>query len=152
LATREGDPVPLQILLGSGLVLVTTIVHGGCTVALLEGLRALHVEHWVLRTRRARVVLVAVVVLLLFFAVLLEAAIWAATYLAVGALSSFGTALYFSTVTFTTLGYGDVVLNESWRLLGAFQAANGTMMFGWTTALIVALVQRVASREGRAAR
>jgi hypothetical protein len=46
-------------------------------------------------------------------------------------------------VTFTTLGYGDVTLGESWRLLGSFEAANGTIMFGWTTALIVAVVHRV---------
>jgi hypothetical protein len=48
-------------------------------------------------------------------------------------------------VTFTTLGYGDVVLQESWRLTGAFQAANGIIMFGWTTALIFAFVHRMSS-------
>jgi hypothetical protein len=43
-------------------------------------------------------------------------------------------------VTFTTLGYGDITLTESWRLLAAFEAANGSIMFGWTTALVVALL------------
>ena len=40
-------------------------------------------------------------------------------------------------VTFTTLGYGDVLLNERWRILGSFEAANGIIMFGWTTAIII---------------
>jgi hypothetical protein len=46
-------------------------------------------------------------------------------------------------VTYTSLGYGDVVLEKGWRLLGAFEAANGIVMFGWTTALIFFIVQRL---------
>jgi hypothetical protein len=44
-------------------------------------------------------------------------------------------------VTFTTLGYGDVVVEGSWRLLASFQAANGIILFGWTTALLVAVIR-----------
>ena len=46
----------------------------------------------------------------------------------------------------TTLGYGDVTLSDQWRLLSSFQAANGTIMFGWTTALIVAAVHKLYLR------
>ena len=141
----------LQILLGSGLVLITTVVHGGCTFGVLAALRRVRAAQWGLRSRWSEVLLVSVVVLLLFLAALLEAAIWAATYFAVGATSGFEEALYFSTVTYTTLGYGDVVLQESWRILGAFEAANGIIMFGWTTALIVALLQQIYSRRREAA-
>ena len=45
-------------------------------------------------------------------------------------------------VTFTTLGYGDVLLDEEWRLLASFEAANGIIIFGWTTAIIIAIVQQ----------
>ena len=83
-------------------------------------------------------------VVMMFFAALLEVNIWAAVYLALGVLPALEPAVYFSTVTFTTLGYGDLTLQESWRLLGSFQAANGTIMFGWTTALVVAYMQRLA--------
>jgi voltage-gated potassium channel Kch len=58
------------------------------------------------------------------------------------------TALYFSMVTFTTLGYGDVVLDERWRLMAAFEAANGIIIFGLTTAAVVAVVQRVYFGDG----
>jgi hypothetical protein len=44
-------------------------------------------------------------------------------------------------VTFTTLGYGDIVLDERWRLLASFEAATGIIMFGWTTAIVLAAVQ-----------
>jgi len=73
----------------------------------------------------------------------LESTLWASFYVFVGALATFGDALYFSIVTFTTLGYGDITLDEPWRVLGAFEAANGIILFGWTTAIIVAAVQRV---------
>jgi hypothetical protein len=46
-------------------------------------------------------------------------------------------------VTFTTLGYGDVTLGPDWRMLAAFEAANGLIMFGWTTALVIAYMQRI---------
>ncbi len=71
-------------------------------------------------------------------------------YRAIGALSDLEGALYFSAVTFTTLGYGDVVLQSSWRLLASFQGVNGIIMFGWTTAIIVALVHRILVHEGPA--
>jgi hypothetical protein len=71
----------------------------------------------------------------------------AAVYLAIGAISDLETALYFSTVTFTTLGYGDLTLDASWRLLSALQAANGTIMFGWTTAIVMAAIQRMVVRR-----
>ena len=73
----------------------------------------------------------------------LEASLWATLYWGVGALPEWREAFYFSLVTFTTLGYGDVTLGDEWRLLAAFEAANGIMMFGWTTALIVATAQRL---------
>jgi hypothetical protein len=136
-----------QIALGSVLVLVTTLVHGGCTVAALSAPRVSRVERWLSTSRWAGAMLTAALVLMMLYASLFEALIWAFTYLAVGALSTLEEALYFSTVTYTTLGYGDVVLHESWRILASFQAANGVIMFGWTTALIVAFIQNVRSRR-----
>jgi voltage-gated potassium channel Kch len=80
---------------------------------------------------------------MIFVATLLEASAWAAAYLTLGAISGLEPALYFSVVTFTTVGYGDVVLTPEWRLLGSFEAVNGIIMFGWSTALVIAVVQRV---------
>jgi hypothetical protein len=51
-------------------------------------------------------------------------------------------ALYFSAVTYTTTGYGDLVLAPEWRLVGAIEALTGILMCGWSTAFFVAVVSR----------
>ena len=138
-----------QIAIGSILFIVTTFVHAGCTLAALWALKKSHAERWGLESAWTRVTLVAALVVMMFFAALLEVNIWAAVYLALGVLPALEPVVYFSTVTFTTLGYGDLTLQESWRLLGSFQAANGTIMFGWTTALIMAFLRRLAAHDER---
>jgi voltage-gated potassium channel len=72
-----------------------------------------------------------------------EAGIWAGFFLASGALPDLETAVYFSFTSYTTLGYGDVVLPKSWRLLGPFEGAVGILMFGWSTGIIVAAITRI---------
>jgi hypothetical protein len=71
---------------------------------------------------------------------------WALLYSALGAFEHFETAMYFSGVTFTSLGYGDVVLDGRMRLLGPLQAANGLMMYGITTAVFIAAVQQATGK------
>jgi hypothetical protein len=133
-----------QILLGSLLILVTTAVHGFCTLLALTALRKVHHWfHWEHERLTKGTLLVSSLVLLLFLASLLESSIWAHAYVAVGAIEDLEAAVYFSTVTFTTLGYGDLTLGPDWRLLASFEAVNGTMMFGWSTSLVVAYLQRV---------
>jgi len=133
----------INIVIGCVLVVLTTVLHAGAMVAALQGFRIAHAERWARETPLTRVSVVAALVLTMFLATLIEAGMWAGTYLALGAISGLERALYFSTVTYTTLGYGDVVMEDGWRLLSSFEAANGIIMFGWTTALIVAAVQRV---------
>jgi voltage-gated potassium channel Kch len=82
-------------------------------------------------------------ILFLLIPIILDLTLWAAFYYASGALPSFEEALYFSTVTFTTVGYGDIVLDREWRQLATFEAVNGWIIFGWATALIMAVIQRL---------
>ncbi len=82
----------------------------------------------------------------MFIGMVLEALIWALFYLnqsAITTLPDLETALYFSMVTFTSVGYGDVVLTGNWRMLASLQGANGVILFGWTTALIFYVIQTV---------
>ena len=60
--------------------------------------------------------------------------IWALCYLLLGEISSLERALYFSSGTYSTLGYGDVTLTEDWQLLSGFEAINGLIMFGTSAA------------------
>jgi hypothetical protein len=68
-------------------------------------------------------------------------------YLVIGALPDFEAALYFSTTSFTTLGYGDLVLDHRWRLFGAIEGANGLLLFGWSTAFLFSVTSRMRMLE-----
>jgi len=75
-----------------------------------------------------------------------EIAVWALAYLLLlpgDILNTFEKATYFSAVTFTTLGYGDITLvDHEWRLLSGVEALVGILLVGWTTAFLFAVVQR----------
>ena len=128
----------LQITIGSALLLLTVIVHSAFTLMAVSALGGGRLQR--MNRRWMRTTAIASLVLLMFFATLLHASAWAATYVVVDAIQGFEEALYFSMVTFTTLGYGDITLADNWRLLAAFEAANGSIMFGWTTAIVVAVI------------
>lgn len=75
---------------------------------------------------------------------------WALMYLrfGIGVIDNLETALYFSTVTMSTVGYGDVVLPASWRLMSGMQAASGMILFGWSTAFIFEVLAMTYNRFG----
>ncbi|MGY8747610.1 MAG: potassium channel family protein [Pirellulales bacterium] len=80
----------------------------------------------------------------------LDIILWALAYwIFAGAehFANFEDAVYFSSVTYTTLGYGDVTLSDNWRLLCGIQAMNGVLLFGWSTAILFYLVQRFWSEQ-----
>ena len=68
---------------------------------------------------------------------------WAAFYRMWGALADFETALYFSITSYTTIGYGDIVLTQRWRFLGGIEGVTGVLMFGWSTGAIFAVASRL---------
>jgi hypothetical protein len=84
----------------------------------------------------------AVLMIVLMLGNVFQIAVWAILYRLIDAVPDWETATYFSGVTFTSLGYGDVVLDGRARLLAPLQAANGLMMFGMTSAVFMAAVQR----------
>jgi voltage-gated potassium channel len=72
---------------------------------------------------------------------------YATLYYRVGAIRSFEDALYFSTATYATIGYGDLTLSKSWRVLGAIEGANGVILLGWSTAFFISIVARIRVLE-----
>jgi hypothetical protein len=88
----------------------------------------------------------SILMIVLMLGNIVQVAFWALLYIALGAFEDFETAVYFSGVTFTSLGYGDVVLSGRMRLLAPLQAANGLMMFGITTAVFIAAVQHATAK------
>ena len=138
-----------EMFLGGAMIVVTTLVHGLFTVLGIECLQ-IYLGHYHKKSLVRLTLILAVFVLWLFLATIIEVWIWAHLYLVLDALGSLEEALYFSTVTFTTLGFGDITLGKDWRLLSSFEAANGLLMFGWSTALVFVAVQWVYASRGRA--
>jgi hypothetical protein len=75
----------------------------------------------------------------------LEVFVWSLAYWIVDAASQEANLVDFAFVNYTTLGYGDVTPVERWRLLGPVTAMNGILLFGWSTAVIFAILQRTLS-------
>jgi voltage-gated potassium channel Kch len=75
----------------------------------------------------------------------LQITLWALAYLwvpGITALAGLEEAIYFSVVTFTTVGYGDVVVDRHWRLMAGIEALNGILLMGWSTAVLISVAQR----------
>ena len=92
----------------------------------------------------------AVLVIALFWILLvltLSVWSWAGVYLYIGLFDQLETALYFAIVSFTTVGYGDVVIGENWRLLAGMTATNGLLVFGLFTAFLVEILDVVRFRQ-----
>lgn len=87
------------------------------------------------------------VLLVLFAGHLVQIAVWAGVFLGFDEFEDFVTAFYHSTVNFATLGYGDIVMSERWRLLGALQAASGVLMFGLSTGTLFAVMNQLFQRR-----
>jgi hypothetical protein len=83
------------------------------------------------------------VILYASLAHIIEVALWGVLFIICGEFSDFGAAFYHSAVNYTSLGYGDVIMTPSWRLLGPLETANGMLLFGVTTAMVIAILQRL---------
>ncbi len=131
------------LVVGSSAILMTIVIHAlavGVTVNFVrhEGrLGRVGVGFWIdfsIATLTISVVLVAH---------LIEIALWAILFTICGEFPTFGAAYYHSAVNYTTLGYGDVIMTPAWRFLGPLEAANGMLMFGVSTAIVFAVIQRL---------
>lgn len=133
----------VQIAIGS-LLMLTTISLTGATLLLVETLiRRFH--PWLTREphgpKLATVLIVAA--LWVMGVVTVDVWIWAAAFDLLGVLPTLESSVYFALVSFTTLGYGDVVLPKDWRLLGGMCGANGFMIFGFVIAMLVEALRHV---------
>jgi len=129
-----------RLLVACTLMALCVIIHaGGVTWALrrLRQMRVLPKGFWPTTFLFA---LVAVWIVLLH---LVEISVWALAYVWYGAMPDLASSLYFSAVTYTTTGYGDLVLPREWRLDGGVEALTGILMCGWSTGFFFAVVNRL---------
>jgi len=97
------------------------------------------------------VAIVAGVIMLALVAHLVAIAIWAVLNYVCGEFTGLGLSFYHSAMNYTSLGYGDIVMSASWKLFGPLEAADGLLMFGFSTAMIFAVIQRLFQTRGGAA-
>ena len=133
--------VPLPV--GVCVIAATIVIHA---LALNTTIRFVRRERTLGRASKHFWVDYPIVVLVVTFALgahLVEMAIWAVLFMVCGEFQLLSAAYHNSAVNYTTLGYGDVVMSPSWRLLGPLEAADGMLMFGVSTAMIFAVIQRL---------
>ena len=128
------------VLCALGLTAITVIIHGVGAVASGRRVMGLWTRRGDRPGRLGAELLMAQLVGALLLLHLAEALVWALFYLLIGALPDLETAAYFSLTSYTTVGYGDVVLPQAWRLLGPIEAAVGVLMLGWSTGILVVAI------------
>lgn len=133
----------VQLLLGSSLMLFSILV-AGVSFWVME-VFLIRWRGWLSREpHRPKVMLILCLASVWILGQLTAGVwMWALTLWALEILADFETAVYFSLVAFTTLGFGDILLPEQWRLLGGMAAANGLLNFGLLTAVLVEALRQV---------
>lgn len=91
--------------------------------------------------------LLSLIMILMLLGNFVQMAIWAKVFMWLGEFDQFSTALYHSGVNFATLGYGDIVMSERWRLLGPLEGANGILMFGVSTSVMTAAIMDIIKQS-----
>jgi hypothetical protein len=138
---RVATLIPLAV--GAGAVLCTIFIHALAVGAIVNFFRH---EKRLGRAGSTLSIDLAIVVLTIsfvFVAHLVEIALWAVLFIICGEFQEFGIAYYHSAVNYTTLGYGDLIMSPSWKLLGPLEAADGCLMFGVSAAMIFAVILRL---------
>jgi ion channel len=122
---------------GSVMVITTVIIHGVGLLALSAVLRSVIERYRPHQTLVGTVVTMVLTVLGLFLLHTLEIWIWAAAYVSLGALPNMTDALFFSTLSFSTLGAESISATPEWQLFGSFEGVNGFLLIGWSTAYLI---------------
>ncbi len=137
-----------ELLLGSAIFMLTVVIQVVAVMALVGFLKR--------RDRLGRLdssfwygtAALSGAMLIMFAGHLCQVALWAWLFKWIGEFESFKTAFYHSAVNFSSLGYGDMVMSDRWRLLGALEAAGGILMFGLSTALGFAVISGIFRLSG----
>ena len=134
----------IQLFVATVMVVVTVLLHGAGVTALARSLRiepgaAEQRHHFSLK----RAFMILLVVLALFTLHGIEIWLYAALYLTIGAIQTLEAAVYFSTITYASIGFDDAEIARSWRLVGAIEGINGVLLLGWSTAFFVTVVARL---------
>jgi hypothetical protein len=130
-----------QLLVSGAVSLCNIAIHAVVMTAVLWVARAANERATSHQLLRLTVVMMATVAVLMG-AHIAEVVAWSFAYGIVGVAAPGTDLFYFAFVNYTTLGYGDVTPLQRWSLLGPMTAMNGVLLFGWSTAVIFAVLQK----------
>ena len=133
----------VQIILGVVFITTTVIIHAVILNELMSFIKKIAPSIHKKTGRSWRVIVLSITVLGVFCSQTIHVWLWSSFYLYVGAFAFLEEALYFSVTTFSTVGYGDIIIAEQWRLIAGLESANGFMLFGWSTAFIFEVMSRL---------
>ena len=147
-ASRCGETTMLrQLLVGGAVSLVNIIIHALVMTIVVRAAQAVSVH------RESHPSLFLIVVMIPTVSIFMithtiEVIVWALAYWIVEAAPPGANLVYFAFVNFATLGYGDIVPEKRWLLLGPITAMNGFLLFGWSTAVIFAVLRKALALTG----
>jgi hypothetical protein len=133
------------LLLGTGLLLASLLSFAIAIVLVVSLMSRVIRTGYSGENFWKNVAIMTVITLVMAASHLMEIALWAVAFRASSELSTFEQAFYFSAQNYTTLGYGDIVLSDRWRLLGPLESINGLLLFGLSTAVMFAALSRLVS-------
>ncbi len=137
----------IQLSIGSALIAATALVAAFSWLGL--ELILIRTHHWAARPPFVLKLAFALSLALVWSIMMVMASvgIWALAFSMLHIFDNFEASIYFSLVAFTTLGFGDILLPLEWRLLGGLAAANGLLIFGLLTAMLVETLRQTRLRQ-----
>ena len=134
----------VNIIIGVLVIGLTILIHGYGTIYWIKFIRKKYKKKTTKSLSKKIVWILIYSAIFLLSLNFIEAIVWGFTYYLLPGITEFESiekAIYFSLVTFTTLGYGDITINSANRMLAGFEAMNGVLLLGWTTAMMFSLLQ-----------
>jgi hypothetical protein len=141
-----------HLLYGTLIISVIVIFHIAALIMLAVFIKKLDITYPQFRTNLGHFYLLLISVFVIIGIHTIEAWAWAYVYMYLGEFADFEQALYFSVVTSTTLGYGDITLSPEWQLLSTFEAMGGLLLFGVSTAFLIAVTRNLFEKIARGIR
>ena len=134
-----------QLLVGFTISVCNIVIHALVMAAVVQVVQFATARH-ALRPMSHLIAVMVATVSVLMAAHACEVIVWSLAYAVIDAAPAGADLVYFAFVNYTTLGYGDVVPLQRWRLIGPITAMNGVLLFGWSTAVIFEVLRRTMIR------
>jgi hypothetical protein len=138
-----------QFAIGIAAALVNIAVHAAIMTSVSWAVHRTSLATQAARAHLRLMLVMMATVSVLMLAHLIEIGIWGLVYAALDVVPRGFDAYYFAFVNYTTLGYGDILPTEYWRVLGPMAAMNGVLLFGWSSAVIYDVLRTIAGADAR---